>query len=222
MRILKNLPLSKLKRVNKQVGGSEKKILLDQSVKTFYILPVLSKFIDEKRKEPCYMIERIKLELERHKFDRVLISRARDEIYRLIYIYIRDRRHFDPTVYDTFDTCYPFPRFDERGHRRGRERESMVLKLESLNFMAYLAYLRGQGFFIVAPILLLGEDTSRPREIPLGVCGNAGDAPRLRERDRKGEGENEGRETEKEREDILQRSQKQRERLLHPWLELFI
>lgn len=100
----------------------------------------------------------------------------------------------------------------------------MVLKLESLNFIAYLAYLRGQGFFIVAPILLLllGEDTSRPREIPLGVCGNAGDAPRLRERDRKGEGENEGRETEKEREDILQRSQKQRERLLHPWLELFI
>lgn len=145
------------------------------------------------------MIERIKLELERHKFDRVVISRARDEIYRLIYIYIYEIAAISIQRFTTLSTPATRSLGSTKGAIEEGERESMVLKLESLNFMAYLAYLRGQGFFIVAPILLLGEDTSRPREIPLGVCGNAGDAPRLRERDRKGEGENEGRETEREK-----------------------
>lgn len=98
------------------------------------------------------IIERINF--ERDKFD--LISRVRDGIYRLVYI--RDGRQFDRAVYDTFDTCYPLPLVRKRpskersGRRMWRETTGAVLKLESLNFTAYLAYLRGEGFFIVPAI----------------------------------------------------------------------
>lgn len=110
-------------KLNKQVGGSEKKILLDQSVKTFYKPCPISKFIDEKRKEPCYMIERIKLELERHKFDRVVISRARDEIYRLIYIYIYTRSPpFRSNGLRHFRHLLPVPSVRRKGPSK-RERE---------------------------------------------------------------------------------------------------
>ena len=80
------------------------------------------------------------------------------------------------------------------------------MKLQSLNFMAYLAYLRAEGFFIARSSWQFSSTVvGTTRKILASVCGNAGDAPRLQKCPTE-------RERERERDSILQRSQNQNKR----------